>query len=417
MADSECHCEQPGMSTGDVIFTLNKRLITLLCADSLNNEITWQSFQQNGLTNGFVILHPQLNSKPKDPDFSRLRQEMYSHGQPCMFVTCNWAAGTTLSPKTVDAAAGEASKTIIKQSWSCIYRKHGDDCFERWRKKDSLRADNEKHGLYGAFMKSERTEVWFSPYHEHALHVMMPNLVSNDYGKTQLQDIRAVAQLVYFTSTGEWAPALIPESTLKQRIESLSPPDPELSNLSRGIKDCYRFPMETTCRREADRFFSLALACFHRNMLEIDRDEKLAAWTMLMDKDSVENAITALSDFWHLINILADREALPPECVQLKEDHEFCYQQADGRTPSTNIRTGRHKMTVAYATDIAKAKKHAESLKANECSSNEDLYREFVRVFYYDAISGELRCIPRVSVDITRGAGIIDEGDIADGEG
>lgn len=74
-------------------------------------------------------------------------------------------------------------------------------------------------------------------------------------------------------------------------------------------------------------------------------------------------------------------------------------------------------MTVAYATDIAKARKHAESLKANECSSNEDLYREFVRVFYYDAISGELRCIPRVSVDITRGAGIIDEGDIADGEG
>lgn len=417
MADSECHCEQPGMSTGNVIFTLNKRLITLLCADSLNNKITWQSFQQNGLTNGFVILHPQLNSKPKDPDFSRLRQEMYSHGQPCMFVTCNWAAGTTLSPKAVDAAEGEASKTIIKQSWSCIYRKHGDDCFERWRKKDSLHADNEKYGLYGAFMKSERTEVWFSPYHEHALHVMMPNLASNDYGKTQLQDIRVKAQLLYCPSASKWEPALIPETTLQQRIDNLSPQDPELSTLSHGIKDCYRFPMETAGRRKVDLFFSLTLACFHRNMLEIDRDEKLAAWTLLMDEDSTENAITALSDLWRLINILADRTALPPECVRLKEDHIFCYQQADGRIPSTNIRTEQHKMTVAYATDIVKARKHAEFLKASECSGNEDLYREFVRVFYFDAMSGELRCLPQFSADITRGSGIIDEGDIADGEG
>lgn len=44
MGDYDCLCEQAGMSTGGVIFTLERRLLTLLCADSMNNNITWQAF-------------------------------------------------------------------------------------------------------------------------------------------------------------------------------------------------------------------------------------------------------------------------------------------------------------------------------------------------------------------------------------
>ena len=416
MADSECHCEQPGMSTGDIIFTLNKRLVTLLCADSLNNQISWQSFQQNGMTDGFIILHPQLNRKPKDADFSRLRREMFSHGQPAMYISCNWAAGTSLSPKAEENAGGN-SRVGIKQSWSCVYRKHGDDCFVRWKEKDTLRADNEKHSLYGAFMKSERTEVWFSPYHEHALHVMMPNLTSNGYGKIQLPDIRAMEQLLYCPSKSAWEPVSMPKSTLQQRIDNISPPNKELSEFSSKIEAPYRFPLDADVSRDADRFFSLALARFHKSALEIDRDENLAAWTLLIDKSDTDTALKALSDFWHLINILIDREALPSHCVQLREDHEFCYRPAHGRFPGTNIRTEHCEMTVAYATDAITARRHAEFLKDNECSKDEDLYREFVRVFYQDPLSDKLCCVPRVSADITRGSGIRDEGDIADGEG
>lgn len=416
MADSECHCEQPGMSTGNVIFTLNKRLITLLCADSLNNEITWQSFQKNGLTNEFVILHPQLNSKPKDHDFSRLRREMYNHGQPCAIVTCNWAAGTTLSSK--DAADDAGNSTVrIKQSWSCIYRKHGDDCYERWRGKDSLRRDNEKHGLYGAFMKSERTEVWFSPYHEHALRVMMPNLASNDYGKTLLQDIYAMTQLIYCSATGVWGQVLVQKTTLQERINSFAPQDSELSEYSKKVEEHYRFPLDTPVRSEADGFFSITLADFHKGTLEIDRDENLSVWTLLIDETDVNEAMATLMDFWHLIHILINKEALPANCVQLREPHKFCYRQAHGRIPSTNIRTGHCEMTVSFAANVVAARRHAEYLKDRECSKDEDLYREFVRVFFRDPISNKPDCIPRFSSDITRGSGIIDEGDIADGEG
>lgn len=66
MGDRNCLCEQAGMTIGNMIFTLGNRLLTLLCADSMNNELTWQALQNEGLQmSGLTILHPQLNGPPE----------------------------------------------------------------------------------------------------------------------------------------------------------------------------------------------------------------------------------------------------------------------------------------------------------------------------------------------------------------
>ncbi|MCI8585147.1 MAG: hypothetical protein HFI92_04470 [Lachnospiraceae bacterium] len=75
MSDPACTCEVAGLTTGSKIFTLGKRIVTFLCADTLNNDISCQDLQNEKLTNGIIILHPQMNRFPKHEDFSRVRRE------------------------------------------------------------------------------------------------------------------------------------------------------------------------------------------------------------------------------------------------------------------------------------------------------------------------------------------------------
>lgn len=250
MADHDCLCETPGMTTGEIIFTLNDRLLTLLCADSLRNEITWQRFQSEGLTGWLTILHPQLNPAPKNSVFARLRWELYEHNEPGVYITCNWAKGTTLS------SPGEETtpKNTIRTSWSCIYRKHTDDISQKWLQKDELRLANERYGLFGALMYTRRTEVWFTLYHEHALALNMPNPGPHGYALAQLPDLRASTQYSYNPQIAQWIATDTLADTLRQRIHEKCHEYPELEEYCEDFERLFSFPLDTSKKYDADRF-------------------------------------------------------------------------------------------------------------------------------------------------------------------
>jgi len=377
MGDQDCLCEQAGMATGSVVFTLEQRLLTLLCADSMNNELTWQRLQEEGLLmSGLTILHPQLNGHPKDQVFSRLRWELFERGTPGVYITCNWAAGTTLSSPECQ----EAAKTI-DLSWSCLYRKHADDIFEKWERNYSLRRNNEAHGLFGTIMKPKRTEVWFSLSHEEALELRIPNLDFNGYGKLSVPDIHAQAHLCYDQGTRNWVEQAAKSETLQQRIDRMSQEHLYLHQNSRAIDNPYRFPLDTTERWEADRFFALALEASPNNILEIDEKENLSAWTLLLNEGEQETAGILLEQLLSLIDILQGE--LPPQCAPLKAPHSFCYQSAQPGRPSINLQTKEQGALVAYAQTTPQAQQHIKFLRETECCGDEDLLRQFVRVFYY----------------------------------
>ena len=410
MGDRDCLCEQAGMSTGGVIFTLERRLLTLLCADSMNNSITWQAFQEEKLLMpGITILHPQLNPHPKDPVFSRLRREMFDHGEPGIYITCNWAKGTALYQQ---GHSGDPAETI-DVSWSCIYRKHSDDVFDRWSKKDSLRKENEKRGLFGTMMRPQRAEVWFSLYNEEALEINIPMLSPAGYGKVQLPDIHTQTRFIYDRSTKGWTEWKGVPETLQQRITAAYPKGELLRDYSETVESPYRFPLDTSEKFDSDQFFALALAEFHNNILEIDDKENLIAWTLLLDKSEQETAVEALNLLWKLINAITGE--LPPQCAPLKGTHNFCYQPAQNGKPSINFQTEGQNALVAYAESAMKAQKHIKFLRKTECHDDEDLVRQFVRVLYYEPITQKLACEPQLSTDITQGDGVSMKGDITDG--
>lgn len=410
MGDHDCLCEQAGMSTGGVIFTLEHRLLTLLCADSMNNSITWQEFQkQHLLMPGLMILHPQLNPHPKDPVFSRLRRELFDHGEHGIFITCNWAKGTALYQHDLSCDSSET----IDVSWSCIYRKHSDDIFDRWSKKKSLRKENEKRGLFGAMMRPQRTEVWFSLYYEEALELNIPMPSPTGYGKVQLPDIHAQTRFIYDRNTKGWTEWESVPQTLQQRIAAVCPDGNTLRYSSEAIALPYRFPLDTFEKIDSDQFFALALAEFHNNILEIDEKENLIAWTLLLDESEQETAVDALNLLWKLIDAITGE--LPPQCAPLKGNHNFCYQPAQDGKPSINFQAEGKKALVAYAESPMRAQKHIKFLRKTECHDDEDLLRQFVRVLYYEPIGRKMACEPQLSADITQGGGILTKGDITNG--
>jgi len=409
MGDRDCLCEQAGMATGSVVFTLEKRLLTLLCADSMNNDLTWQALQKKGLLmTGLTILHPQLNAHPKDRVFSRIRWELFEHGEPGVYITCNWAKGTALYQKGYNKP-----EETINMSWSCLYRKHADDIFEKWSHNGLLRQKNEKCGLFGAVMKSKMTEVWFSLYQEEAVELRIPNLSFNGYGKLGIPDIHAQTRFCYRQDAKGWTEQGVEPETLQQRIDRLSPGNVFLHQYSQNIKEPYRFALDTPQKIDSDQFFALALASFYNNILEIDENENLNAWTLLLDESEQETAAKALDQLLRLIWIL--RGELPPQCAPLKEPHSFCYQPAQADRPSVNFQAETQAALVAYAQMPIDAQRYIKFLKKTECHDDEDLLRQFVRVFYYEPMGNKLNCEPLLSIDITQGDGISTKGDITNG--
>lgn len=410
MGDYNCLCEQVGMSIGGVIFTLEHRLLTLLCADSMNNNITWQAFQKEKiLMPGLTILHPQLNPHPKDPVFSRLRWELFEHGEPGICITCNWAKGTTLYQQ---GDLDEPTETI-DISWSCIYRKHSDDIFEKWSKKVSMRQANENCGLFGAMMRARRTEVWFSLNHEEALELSIPMLAFAGYGKIQPPDIHAQMQLCYDLDEKTWMKRERTPETLQQRIKDACPEGAMLREYSEKFNEPYRFPLDTYEKFDSDQFFALALAEFNNNILEIDEKENLAAWTLLLDESELDIASEALEQLWKLIHVITGE--LPPQCALLRGNHSFCYQPARNGKPSVNFQAEEKTALIAYAASAIRAQKYVKFLRKTECHDDEDLLRQFVHVFYYEPIEQKLACEPQLSTDITQGYSVLMKGDITNG--
>ena len=413
MGDREYLCETAGMTTGNISLTLNNRLLTLLCADSMNNELTWQLIQEQGLTEqGPVILHPQLNPAPKDPVFSRIRRELFEHGQPGIYLTCNWAEDTV-----VYAPPLEQEKIRIRESWSCIYHKHTDDIEQKWKDKRELRQENERHGLFGALMKVQRTEVWFSPCYEQVLELHMPNLASRSFAKMLPPDIYAKQQFIYGEQEEGWQAVDQLLTSLQERIDEVCSEDDSLLRYSREVPDAFRFPLDARRKYDVDQFFALALAGVPHNVLEIGSDEQLVAWTQLLNETELDTAAEALASLWGLINVLLENgsKAVHAQCWSMKERPEFCYRAGEKRKPSINFKANNLEVIVAFASEARNAQKHLKFLQRTECTDDEDLTRQYVRVFYDDPPTGSVRCLPKLTTDITQGSAVHKEGDITNG--
>lgn len=408
MGDGYCKCELSGMCTGNTIYTIDHRLITLLCADSLNDDITWAKICGN-VTDGLILLHPQLNKSPKNEVFLRLLREIVNHTKPGLYLSCNWAADTNVYPD------GETSQPdiCIDISWSAIYRKRADSFSEQWFRDQKLRKNNADCGLFGAVMPTEQIEVWYSDSTVHGLMVQLPNLSSSGFGPTQLKRILAESLYHWDAQYLTWEPVDYPRTALQQRLHAIG--KGPFSRYSKEFKAPYRFPLDTPNKLETDRFWALTLTADSEKALKMESLDLPCAWTLLLDENDLDRGRDALIRLLHLIHILEVPENFPPRFEAIAQNHEFCCHIPETGHPAVNLTSGSAEMLVAFAADDVKAEQYAAQLVRTECHGDKDLAARTVGVFYMDPVTGQPCMAPELSADITRGDHVNVKGGIIDG--
>lgn len=413
MGDGYCSCELAGMSTGSIIYTINHRLVTLLCADSLNHTIQWADLWSSA-SGGLILLHPQLNQAPRDRVFSRLLQELEDHSQPGLYISCNWAAGTCASP-----ANGEEGHSIhITLSWAAVYRKHTEDISGKWIQDRDLHTKNAAYGLFGGIMSREQMEAWYSESSEHAMLINLPNLTPSSFAEVRLNRILADTCYALDEEGRNWVETVYADTALERRVKDIDEKNPyrtAMLGYCSALGTPYRYPVEHPGKLEIDCFWALTLAANVRESMEMESLTQPRAWTLFLDEKDVERGKKAMVKLLHLRNILEHPEAFPPRFAALAQNHTFCYHPAAEGRPPANLCAGEREMIVSYAEDSSEADLYAARLMRIECNNNQDLAERTIGVFYQDASSNQICMAPHFSKDILQGDHLTIKGDITNG--
>ncbi len=409
MSDHSCACEGAGLTTGSRIFTLGGRIVTFLCADTLNNYISWQDLQNKKLTKGIIILHPQLNRFPKHEDFSRVRREMWNHNHLGMCITCNWAAGTRL----VSANAGDGEKPqLIDLSWSCIYVKNVGIPLKEWQEKTvHARKDSSSCDLFAAYMEKQKTEVWFSTSAEQAVTIILPNQITNQYGVTTIPSLKATG---CFCWQGDvWKPAHY-SLTLEDRMKSDEVKEKlgKSADLKAKLEPCYHFPFTEPDKYLVDRFFSLTLPNAEKELLTIDKQENLADWGILLDQSDFTAARAALLGLNKLIFEALKGNTIPRRLYGLKGEHKFI---CEGENSRSNVISPFGKMLIVFAADDVVARQLSKALLKEMFDNDANLAEGQLGVIYFDIASDDYHFLPESTADISHGDHLIQEGDLTNG--
>lgn len=410
MGDPTCACEVVGLTTGSKIFTLGGRLITFLCADTLNNSITWQDLQHEKLSNGLIMLHPQMNESPKHPEFSQKRRDMWNHTQSGLCITCNWAAGTRL----ISADARQKTKEI-RLSWSCIYAKHAELPFEKWQaniadvQKESADCD-----LFAAFMEKQKTEVWFSTSTEQAITVILPNQVTDQYAATSIRSLKAINR--YCWEDSGWKPSHY-STTLAERMKSAEAKEKlgQAADIQTMIKPRYHYPFTEQDKYLVDQFFSITLPNAEKALLTIDTDENLADWAILLDEKDFCAARDAFRDLCALTCKALKSDAIPRRLYGLKGEHTFIGGGFGNDGSRFNVDSSAGKMRVVFAKDDVSARKLSKNLLEDVFENNSSLAESRLGVVYPDFTGEKFHFLPEYTDDISRGDHIVQEGDLTNG--
>lgn len=420
MRDVDFACEEIGLSLGNTIFVFGKNngtiLLSLICADVMNDTIDWRRIQNMG-TN-CIILNPQLNSNPRNPSFSRLRQTIFDRSIETIIITCNWAAPTRVR------GVMEADKDIyIELSWSCIYYKKDRNLeSHKWAEDSRERIwQIERKNLYAGFMKNSRTEVWYTDNDEiiHILNITKirtigfsirrpqgsgGNVLKYIFSDKGLQQIRDERSFDFLEEIRGSAPVF---------FEAFH----ELANEQYGA---YAFPFMETDRERIDRFFDLIGGKIDWEYLLISDSEEVHRYTLALTKDERSVREIAFSGYLYMVEAL--KEKMLPEYLKRKfESAHILYWNERNMYSDLYEREENHikdrgeSIYTSYVDNEGEAQKLLSHIEHRK----EKIHQETldICIMTRSRISRqELVIYPKYNKDITRGKSAFTSTDIAGGD-
>lgn len=138
-------------------------LVTLICSDTLDNSINFNTIQ-NGffVNNPLLLVHIQLNQKPFNDNYKDYRNQIFSRGDKDLkkeMICLNWA-------RDVKYRDNNVLNTFNSYGGSAFYIKSS-----KLNVKDSRINDNHKLGLYYTSWKDRKAHIYFLNYDEYVFLV------------------------------------------------------------------------------------------------------------------------------------------------------------------------------------------------------------------------------------------------------
>ncbi len=305
-------CEGLGLSIGRKVIVFGEetenQLFALLCADAINPEIkTGQLFFPDRQPKRYIVLHPQLNPAPRNPDIAALRNHIFGNtsGRDVIYITANWADGTVVT-------TGEGSPLRIETPWSAIYRRFisygGHDWNRRLRE---VRIKNYQYGLGLGFHPIKKYKVWFANKTEHIQQLKL----SKPYD--------GGAEIIQPTGKVQAEKAYVPNASGNGWQEAEIPFHKELPDvLTAEATGEYGYPL-TASVEDRDRFFGLCLGHLETGQLHISDQEGSARISYHVDKHCEPERVQGAEIVAKLIRCLKSRDQLPGQLKRLRGKFRF----------------------------------------------------------------------------------------------
>lgn len=271
-ADPEFYCEGDALSRGTAVYTFGSdrpnQLCSIICADAFHPDMHAGLFFPNHNEN-WIILHPQLNKRPRHPSMVRLRDAIFSRteGRHVVYITANWAESTEVN-------LSQGTSMRFSTPWSCIYMKHAGEWLDVLR---TARNNNLSKGLGFAYWDDAKVKVWYAHKHEHMqlIAIEKPNPATAEVNRTP-----AGAKVLR---------TYVPDEERISWFESDLPFDGRLPmNIAAAANGPFDFPLHASTEQR-DRFFGLCLGHREEGQLKFATDsgdkEVIARLAMHIDDD------------------------------------------------------------------------------------------------------------------------------------
>ncbi len=302
-------CEGLGLSLGQSIVRIGEdaenQLFSLLCADAFHPEVSTGSlFFENRSQRRYIVLHPQLNPDPRNPEIAGFRNQLFrlTSARETIYITANWAEGTTVRAEGV-------RPLTIETPWSSIYRRFVSlDGEQHWVDRlRRIRILNLRRGLALGFLRTQKLKVWFANKMEHIQQISL----SKPYdGGPEISDQRAGKVQV--------TKAYIPDAREDGWVESeISFPSELPASIAAEAAGEYAYPT-TASMGDLDRFFGYCLGHMEKGQLYLTDRERSARLSHHVDKACESDRERDANAVARLIRCLKRKDRLPGQLKRLR---------------------------------------------------------------------------------------------------
>lgn len=314
--------EKQYMLKGDVIYILRNResginLFTLICSDSLNIKVNdlIRDRDINYEQLSYLVIHLQLNSDPRNINFSQYRKDCFSKKACNKNIIClNWARDTKLLDKKLNFGG------------SALYFKpiNSASKYRTLHENDIIMNNNHKKGLYYTNWKNYYGDIYFLNYNEYVFYLKIPKASQFMVEPQQQIELEPEMISIYYWDQ-KFLDALEADDGLNEQIKKLESEWIYSTLINSKLEPLNKerlIALSTGQARSKDWYELRKSKLFHADVREISK--RITFW---QDPDSdIESKRSLLNLFGELNKCIKDENNFPQSIRKLANNCSISYE-------------------------------------------------------------------------------------------